>query len=149
MPEQLARFLAEHLDPCTDLYMAVFNGPPWHDRWTRETARRRLSDLFHTPGFAGWVLMDAGEPLGFAAGRIEQWYDAQHYYLAEMCVRTEIQGRGIGSRLIARMEQELVTMGVDRAYLLTMTGGQAEAFYTKNGYRTSMRMIMMAHRLDR
>ncbi len=146
MAEEIKVFTAEQLDEASHLYVSVFNAEPWNDLWTFETARKRLSDILQTPGFIGFVCLEH-ELLGFAVGYCEQWFDNTHFYLKEMCVRTGMQRKGIGTRLIDHLERALAEMNVDRVYLLTMKDGQAEAFYAKNGYRTSPRMILMSHRL--
>jgi aminoglycoside 6'-N-acetyltransferase I len=145
---RLTRFSAEHLEPCARLYLTVFNEAPWFDHWTLQTADARIGDLFASPGFCGWVALQDGNPAGFAAGRVEQWFDARHFYLAEMCVRTDLQRAGIGGRLLRMMETDLAAAGVSRVYLQTMKGGPGEQFYRKHGYYGSLRMTMMAKRLE-
>jgi len=147
MPNHYVEFTAEHLDSCAGLYLDVFNGEPWNDHWTFETARKRLLDMLHTPGFAGLVAWDDG-PVAFAAGYREQWQERTVYFLKEMCVRADLQGKGIGTALLEHLESELSSRwGVSSVYLLTMRGDQADAFYSKNGYRANERMILMSHRL--
>ena len=148
MPVQghITAFTADHLDDAAALYVEVFNNPPWNDRWSVETARKRLADILDTPGFLGNVYVDHGL-LGFAVGYCEQWHSGLHFYLNEMCVRTDRQRMGIGAALIEQLVQTLQQMQVENMYLLTMRDGPAEAFYAKHGFRTSPRMVMLSRRL--
>jgi len=34
---------------CAELFVAVFSGPPWHERWTIESASQRLAEITGTP----------------------------------------------------------------------------------------------------
>jgi aminoglycoside 6'-N-acetyltransferase I len=144
----------EHLDACVRLYISVFNGEPWNDCWTAESAHARLADTFSTPGFLGVAAVDddGGDLLGMILGHSEQWFDGRQFYLKEMClkemcVRAELQRTGVGSALLRHLENALRTMSVGRVYLLTLKESAAEAFYAKNGYDTSSKMGLMAHRL--
>lgn len=107
-------FADEHLDAAADLYVAVFNAPPWDDAWTREAARRRLGDALATPGSLGLALLGDGL-LGFALGHREPWYDGEHYYLKELCVRADRRRRGLGARLLRHLEGELRRLGSGRS----------------------------------
>ncbi len=146
MPVDVAAFRPDHLDAAARLYMAVFNSAPWHDQWTVDTARRRLADTLTTPNALGLVASDH-ELIGFVIGYGEQWFDGMHFYVSEMCVAPDRQRTGIGTRLLRQLEQTLHALPVTRIYLLTMGGGPAEAFYVKNGFYASPKMVLMTRRL--
>jgi aminoglycoside 6'-N-acetyltransferase I len=75
------------------------------------------------------------------------WYGGSSFNLQEMCVKTEFQRCGLGTRLLRHLEQVLTERGVTSLYLLTMRDSQAEAFYTKNGFRVSRRKVVMTRQL--
>ncbi|MBS4193591.1 GNAT family N-acetyltransferase [Lederbergia citri] len=136
------------LEACSDLYTYVFNQSPWFDEWTLESASKRLRDIIHHPQFYGFGLFDHEEHLlGFILGYAETWWDGKHFQVVEMCVKTEKQGKGIGSNLLFALENYCKESGINRIYLLTGSGGQAEAFYLKNGFYVNPRMIMMSKKL--
>lgn len=135
------------LERCAALFVSVFNRPPWRDRWVVGSAYGRLCDIVNSPGSLGLVAVSDGELVGFACGCCEQWFDGQHFYLREMCVASDLQRKGIGSRMLADLEQKLRQTGISQTYLLTREGEPAEAFYTRNGYRTSSRTVLMSKRL--
>lgn len=62
-----------------------------------------------------------------------------------MCVTTELHSKGIEARSIKEFEN--IRQENNTIYLLTAREGQAEAFYKKNGYYVSSKMIMMSKRL--
>lgn len=148
MNVDLVKFASNHLDDAASLYVSVFNSPPWNDHWTFYTARQRLSEILDTPNSFGCSVVFDGELLGFGLGYCEQWFDSGHYYLKEMCIKQDYQGRGLGKALLRWIEEAMVDAGdVDRIYLLTARGDRAEGFYTRLGYRASPRMIMMSRKL--
>lgn len=146
MSHEIRPFTTDHLEEATRLYVAVFNAPPWRDRWTTVTAGRRLADILARPGALGYALFEDGL-VGFALGHRESWFDGTHFYLNEMCVGVDRQRTGRGTRLLRHLERELAAMGVSRVYLLTMRDGPAAAFYAKNGYYTSPKTALMARGL--
>lgn len=146
MTREITAFTAAHVDPTARLYTAVFNGAPWNDWWTLATARKRLTDARDTPGFLGYACFEEAL-VGFVLGYCEQWFDGAHFYLKEICVDTDRQRAGIGTRLLQHLECALTMMGVSRVYLLTMRDGPAARFYAKNGYYSSPKMGLLVRRL--
>jgi aminoglycoside 6'-N-acetyltransferase I len=53
------------------------------------------------------------------------------------------QGTGVGSRLLARLEEYLDESGVNTIYLTTRRGTPAEGFYSKNGYTVNPEDVVM------
>jgi len=141
--ETIAPMTAKHLEQCIELYMKVFNRDPWNESWTYETAKERLTDLLHTPKFTGFFWEIDGTPIGFIAGNSKKTYQGTTFYLAELCINHEIQGKGYGSKLLQYLEKDLQKKQVKSIYLLTSTGGLAESFYRKNGYAVNNNRIVM------
>lgn len=134
----------EHVDGCVRLLVSAFNAEPWNERWTLGMAREEILWTLGVPGFLGFVC-GAGEPVGFAAGYREYADDGETFYLRVICVRPDSQGKGVGGRLLRRLEETLTGMGVRSIYLLTDRGTPAEAFYVKHGYEVSPRDVVMVH----
>lgn len=123
--------------------MQVFNHKPWGEAWTVDTAGVYLHDLWNTPHASGVVAEAGGNVIGFALGHAEQRDNGRHFYLSEMCVLAEHQGRGVGKGMIIRLEAELKGQGIGKMYLLTARGGAAEAFYHACGFYSSEKMAML------
>jgi GNAT superfamily N-acetyltransferase len=135
------------LDACARIYVDTFNSEPWMDAWEVPTARRRLADIFHTPGFFGMAILQDGQLRGAAFGHIEQWYQGSMYCLKEMFVEDRMRGKGLGGTLLRCMELELKPLGVHTAHLFTSKGDRTEGFYRNNGYEPQDDMLMMAKEL--
>ncbi len=147
MEKSIRAFERSDLEECARLFVSVFTKAPWKDNWTTESARQRLSEIHRTPGFVGLVLCEKDEIIGFALGYCEERSGMKEYSLQEMCVRNNKQRKGIGAKLLSNLQKKLKEMGVEHIYLITMKDTAAAYFYTKKGYRTNQRMIIMTHRL--
>lgn len=130
--EEIRALTLDHLDECASLWVSICNSEPFNEHWTLETARKRLSETLNTPGFVGFVFFD-NEPLGYAVGYCEQWDAERIFYLKDIVVKTDMQRRGIGTKLIRHLEKVLKEMNVNHLYLLAEP--TAEGFYAKNGYQ--------------
>lgn len=143
----LRHFTPADLDPCVDLFVSTFACPPWNETWDPRVVRERLDQILQTPRSFGVVI--GGESiLGFALGFSEPWHQGTHFYLKEMCIHHSHQRQGLGTQLMAYLQQELTARDTQRIYLLTARGDASEAFYQKAGYYTSPKMILMARRMD-
>lgn len=90
------------------MFASVFSESPWNEPWSEGTARTRLSEIRATPNFLGLVCVaDDAAVIGLALGCVWQQADDSLYYLYEMCVAAETRGRGVGRRLLERLEERL------------------------------------------
>jgi aminoglycoside 6'-N-acetyltransferase I len=138
----------DDLPVVTALYAAVFNGPPWHDAWTPESAAARVHDAVRTPGALGLVAWQDGRLAGCLLGYREQWYDGVHFYLKELFVDPVRQRHGIGTHLLQELRRHLERDQVSRIYLLTERDSAGAAFYSGQGFSQSPRMTMLVARLN-
>ncbi len=134
MTEKIVPLTIDKIEQCIELYNNVFNSEPWNEPWTYESAKERLTDLINTPKFLGFLLYENDDLIGFIAGNSKKTYAGLTFYLAELCISNQIQGKGYGSKLLRYLEDELLKREVRSLYLLTANGGQAESFYLKNNY---------------
>jgi len=134
-PEKILPLGVEHLDGCAGVFAAAFSGEPWNQPWTPDAARERLADILATPNSLGLVCLRGDtEVLGFALGFARRRADGKTFVLDELCVTPRFRGRGVATRLLDRLHDELGGAGLDRVLLETGAGGAAEALYEKFGY---------------
>ena len=112
-------------------YMYTFNGAPWLDEWTVETAMQRLTELYHAPHFYGIAVFRNGEPIGALLGRSEHYFDRKAFQIVELWIEPEAQRQGIGQALLDTLKADKPE---ERLYLITMKTDQTEGFYEKNGF---------------
>jgi len=94
------------------------------------------------------VVIGTDEIAGFALGFSEPWHEGTHFYLKEMCIHHGSQRQGLGTQLMDFLLKKLIERYTNRVYLLTARGETSEAFYSKIGFYTSPKMIMMARRTE-
>lgn len=143
MIEKVVPFTAENMQQCIDLYLDVFTRKPWNEQWTEESAKERLTDLLNTPKFIGYLFYDQSDLIGMVAGHAKKSYSGMTFYVAELCVSASLQGKGYGSAILSRFENELQRHDINSLYLLTATGGAAQAFYEKNGYAVNDQRVVL------
>lgn len=71
---------------------------------------------------------------GISLGRVKHLYSGTEYYIEELCIKTEMQGIGIGSKFIEMIEKYLVKHNIHRIFLQTEKGMPAYDFYRKMDY---------------
>lgn len=138
---------ADNLEVCAELFVQVFNQPPWNECWDFSGAFERMKFYFDTPNFVGICFYDGDNLLGFVMGNYEPYQREKLFVLKEMCVSPESQRKGIGSRLLADLHVLLKDKGISAVNLITQTGGLPENFYLKNGYYRSQRMGLYVARI--
>jgi aminoglycoside 6'-N-acetyltransferase I len=97
---------AEHLDECARLLVSTFNAEPWNQRWTLETAQKKLAWTLGVPGFMGLISLAEGV-VAFAAGYRQHEDRGEVFYLSILCVGPEAQGTGVGIRFTGHLEEQL------------------------------------------
>lgn len=139
----IIRLTNDHLLDCTNLYIQVFNGEPWNDKWTLGTAKKRLCDIFLCPNFEGVVYVEEGQVKGAIFGNYEQFYDGIHYNLREMFISTELQGTGIRTIMLLELQGSLRDIGVTEIMLFTSKENKTFEFYKKNGFCEWNSLVIM------
>jgi GNAT superfamily N-acetyltransferase len=130
----------KHLPACVSLYVNGFNAPPWNESWRATDAAQRLGDFMATPRPTAWVSRTPMASFsGFALGHLERSGTEDHFLLKEMCVRSDEQRRGHGTRLLDAFTE---LTDVRHWYLLTARDSGALAFYTKGGFRPAGRLAV-------
>jgi len=135
---------SEHILECSKLFLKTFNAQPWNDKWTPDTAFKRLHDIFLSPNFEGISYFEDGEIKGAVFGYKEQYYDGVHYNLKELFISTDLQGKSVGSKLIQELEKRLLGLGVTNILLFTLKGTRASNFYLKNNFSECNNMTIMS-----
>lgn len=143
----IRRILSEDLQSLSELYVSVFKQAPWNEDWELEWALDRLTGISNSPGFHGYLLVDGEKPLAAALGRSLSFKGRMEFELVEFFVDHHHQGKGLGKKLLDTVENFLRNNDYSYSVLLTEKGIDAEAFYQRSGYKTSNKMVFMAHEL--
>lgn len=144
---RLTPMVRQDMDRYAALFRDVFNGEPWLDHWTLDTAKARLAQFMSTEMFLGLALEEDGELLGLICGQREQYYDGPRFYIQEFCVDGTRQGKGCGGVLLDGLREQLKQEGITYLYLMTQRGERTEGYYQRRGFQTDEELIWM-HRSE-
>ena len=140
---ELKEMSMECVDRCAVLFRDVFNTAPWHEQWTVDTARKRLSEFMSTGQFLGFYAEEEGEVLGLICGQRETYYDGPRFLIQEFCVDGRRQGTGCGKRLLERLRERLQEEEIPYLYLMTLRGERTQGYYLRRGFETDEDLILM------
>ena len=131
-----------------EYYVDTYNAPPWNDKWTEALALERIEEMMDCRGAFGLVCYDDdGSFAGAILGNPELFYDCKQFFVKDFFVRPALQGKGIGSLLLAELETRLIEKGISKLYLFTSRGEQTEGFYQRRGFNTWSGMVLMGKNL--
>ena len=124
-----------YLQEIANLFKSVFVEDPWNDDWGDEEQLieyiKEKSGGFHAINYG--LLLD-GKLVAISLGQISHWWEGVNYVLDELCVSTECQGTGMGTRFMEMIESDLKARGVKGIFLQTDSDKPAYRFYQKNGF---------------
>ena len=125
-------------------YVETYNAPPWNDQWTEALALEKLTEMMDCRGVFGLVCYDDNDHFaGVILGNPEIHFNCNQFFIKDFFVALPLQGKGIGSLLMAEFEKRLAATGIDRIYLFTSKGKRTEDFYEKRGFNTWGGMVLM------
>ena len=96
------------LDEMAMLYVETFNSEPWNDKWTIDTAKKRLHQMINTEDFLGLSAYKDGLLCGVILGNMEQFYDGIMFNIKEFWVKNGMRGSGIGTEIFEEFEHRLI-----------------------------------------
>ena len=117
------------------LFLSVFTISPWYDDWSDTTQLDAyLTDLMGQSNSLTYGLFEKDNLIAVSMGRIKHWYTGTEYCIDEFCVKTDMQGQGIGTYFLAEIEKAIKEIGLVQIYLQTDIDVKAFDFYIKNGF---------------
>lgn len=132
---ELIRLSVEDKERIKELFISVFTKEPWNDDWSNEEQLEHyIMELIGNPNSLALGYVDGSELVAMALGHIKHWYEATELYIDELCVRGEMQGKGIGGQFLSEMENYLQSHDINAIFLLTERDVPAYGFYQKQGF---------------
>lgn len=138
----------EDIDRLLEIYIDTFNAPPWNDKWTKETAGKRLRQMINVEDFYGISAYKEDLLYGMILGSKEQFFDGVKFNIKEFCVRNDLRGQGVGTKILCEFENRLKEQGVNEIVLFTIRTDVTEGFYLKKGLKAYNDMVMMGKQLQ-
>ena len=126
----------EHIEECADLFIDVFTKPPWNDTYnSREQVITFFQNYIDNNYFVGYVLKEQTIIIALSIGMKKPWINGMEYYIDQFCVKSDFQGKGIGSYFLRPIEHEIQIEKMNAIMLNTESGFPSENFYRKNGFQ--------------
>ena len=136
-----------HIREIAEIYVDAFNSEPWNDKWTIESASKRISQMINCEGFDGLVAYEDERLIGMILGNDEYYYNGMNFNIKEFCVDLKLRGKGAGSKLFEEFIKRLKSRGIDEVILLTSKTEATEGFYKKHGFKSCESMVIMGREI--
>jgi aminoglycoside 6'-N-acetyltransferase I len=135
MDTELRKLNVDNISEIKEFFFEVFSKEPWNDDWSDDNQLQAyIMDLIGNPNSLALGLCENGTMVGLSMGSIRHWYSGTEYYIDEFCIKTEEQGRGLGTNFINAIELYIKQKGMKHIFLQTERTVPAYNFYKKNGY---------------
>lgn len=124
------------LDQVAELFKKTFEREPWNDNWSDSAQLSEyLKELTHGYHALNFGLISDGKLCAVSIGQIKHWWQGTEYYLDELFVDPDYQGRGIGSHFLEMIEAESKKRGLSGIFLQTDNDKPAYGFYVRRGFK--------------
>lgn len=122
-------------DLITIFFKEVFTKEPWNDDWSDEQQLDQyIMELIGNSNSMTLGFFEDAKMVGLAMGYIRHWYEGTEYHIDELCITTNMQGKGIGTEFIKQIEGYMKTEGLSRIFLQTDRNMPAYEFYKKRRF---------------
>ena len=132
---EIKELTIEEIDIIKSFFKDVFMREPWNDDWSDdEQLHQYITDIIGNRNSLAFGLFEEEQLLGLALGNIKHWYTGTEFFVEEFCVKTEMQGQGLGTEFLRLLEVELRVRDIKTIFLMTGKEMPAFEFYRKNGF---------------
>jgi aminoglycoside 6'-N-acetyltransferase I len=139
----IREFHPDDMDTCVHLLIEAYNGEPWNNHWTIETATRYLNEFVSNDNFVGLVICENEAIVGAMFAHRKTWWTNDELFVDELYITPHLQRQGYGERLLTHAEGYAQSTGLAGLTLLTNRYFPAKAFYAKHGYIQADHVIFM------
>jgi len=143
----IKKFSSYDFQACCELFVKVFNGVPWNDKWTNETAKIYLQELVDNKRFLGYTLWKNDSLIGAVFCHMKNHYRGEEIFVDEMYISAEYQRRGYGMELMNAVEKFAKEQNFISITLLTGMDKPAFPFYQKFGCKHLEYLAFMYKRI--
>ena len=136
MEEQFVVLDSSYLPEMASLYKKAFGREPWNDDWSDIDQLteyiKEISSGYHPLNYG---LLRDGKLCAVSIGQVKHWWQGTEYYLDELFVDPEYQGRGVGSRFLQMIEEDIKKRGISGIFLQTDNDKPAYGFYQRRSFK--------------
>ena len=129
-----------NLDMIITLYIDYYNTVE-KGCWTYEKAFKRIHQILTMEDSLCLIQKADGNISGFALGFYKVFDDLTGFYLEEIVILKNYQGKGFGTLLMKKIEETVKENHVDLIELLSIKDDMHTHFYGKNGFQDAENVI--------
>lgn len=130
------------------IILETFSKEPWNDDWRdAEQFQAYILDLIDNKNSLSLGLYDGDDLLGVSLGRLKHWYAGTEYWIDDLAVLPQFQGRGLGSKFIDLIEQFLQAKGIVGIVLFSEREIPAYYLYKKKDFEEKRERVFFEKRL--
>ena len=149
MIKQVKQLDNSDIEDIKKLFVEVFTNEPWNDDWSDpEQLHAYITDLTGNRNSLSLGLYENEELIGISLGSIMHWCTGTEYYIYEFCIRTDKQGRGLGTYLLQQAEEYSKKHGATHIFLQTERTVPAYEFYKSNGFAELKEHVSLFKQFD-
>jgi ribosomal protein S18 acetylase RimI-like enzyme len=132
----LKRFENDDFETAVMMFYEIFSNPPWQYDWiTKEKITEYFTDMLNTPKAITYTYLNDGEISGVCFGSIGDCAPTPVYEIKEIFIRNDIQNKGLGSKMLEEIEDDLIKNNIAAIRLYTLKTIPAFDFYIKNDFQ--------------
>lgn len=132
---EIKEFCIDQIEKIKTLFFNIFSNEPWNDDWSDSVQLHKyLYDLIGNNNSLSLGLFDDDKLIGLSLGYVMHWYAGTEYYIFEFCIETELQGQGLGTDFLRKIEEYAESKEITHIFLQTERTVPAYHFYQKNGF---------------
>ena len=111
--------------------------------WTEATAKKRIKQVLTIEDSYSLLMKDDNDvACGFVMGYFKQYDDIVGYALEEIIISYQYQNKGLGSMLLATLEEKVKEAGASCIELQAVNDEMHEKFYGKAGFGNVRNFVM-------
>lgn len=141
----IRRIQQNDIDQLSDLFLSVFNEIPWNEGWKKEWAYERLSILFNSYRFYGYLAEVDNNPIAAVLSRLGSYKGELELEIMETFVGKEEQRKGVGATILNELKSQAKEDGISCFVLQTDRNTFAKSFYLKYGFSAHEDNLLMSH----
>lgn len=125
----------DDLEDIRDLFIKVFNKPPWSMGVDKNRVEFYLDNLFNWGSFLAYGLFEKDKLIAASLGYIKPWIDGYEYFIENFFIDEDYSNKGLGKKFldgITPLVREMHIMGI----LLNIEEKmEVKSFYEKAGFK--------------
>ncbi len=117
------------------LFIKVYSESPYNESWTKDSAFKKLSEIYQRGKDFCFYTEDKGEIIGLLFCQTQTWHDGVHVFVEDIAVDSNYRNKKIGAQLVKKLEQIAKQKGIVSIDLLVFTQSKAPDFWKTFGYK--------------